>query len=613
MAYEEKDYASGFDVNTWKRLAPYVKQHKKTFIKILVLICLCAAVDITFPLFQSYAINNFIQTQSLNNIMPFMLLYAGIIVLQGIFVIMFTRSSMHMEMWFGRDLKKALFYHLQTISISYYNVTPAGYILTRIMSDTTRIATLVAWSLPDLLWALFYIVGVFIAMFVLNPGLAIIIIVVMPAISLLTFYFQNKILHWNRIVRKNTSKITNAFNEGIMGAKTSKSLVIEQQNYDEFKTLTKNMYVSGVKTAQLSAIYIPLIVFVSSVLLAVVLARGGFLVHEQLLQIGMLSAFVSYSLGIFEPVQQMARILADVISMQANIERVFDVLDEKPLVTDTKEVINKYGDFFNPNTQEFEKIIGDITFEDVTFKYPDGKDNVLENFNLHVKAGTTVAIVGETGAGKSTLVNLACRFFEPTSGRILVDGIDYKKRSQLWLHRNIGYVLQSPHLFSASVKSNIRYGKLNATDEEIYEAAKAVSAHTVINKLENGFDTKVGEGGDYLSTGEKQLISFARAVIANPAIFVLDEATSSIDTETEELIQSAISHILKGRTSFLIAHRLSTIRHADLILVVSEGKVIEQGTHNELLSKKGEYFALYSKQFEQEISANIFDKRSDLK
>jgi len=237
----------------------------------------------------------------------------------------------------------------------------------------------------------------------------------------------------------------------------------------------------------------------------------------------------------------------------------------------------------------------------VTFMYPDGHENVLENFNLKIPAGTTVAIVGETGAGKSTLVNLVCRFFEPTSGKVLIDGRDYRERSQLWLHSNIGYVLQSPHLFSGSIKENIRYGKLDATDEEIESAAKLVSADRVIDKLPDGPASDVGEGGDKLSTGEKQLISFARAVIADPRIFVLDEATSSIDTETERLIQNAISNILKGRTSFLIAHRLSTIKMADLILVVRDGKIIERGTHSELIRQNGYYKQLYTMQFEDEI------------
>ncbi len=607
MAREERVYASDIDIKMWKKIIPYAKTYKKAFIKILVLICVCALVDILFPLFQSYAIDNFVQTQSLDGIVLFVLAYLGVIMVQLFSVIAFTRASMKMEMLFGRDLKKHLFYHLQTLSLSYYNVTPVGYILSRIMSDTTRIATLVAWSLPDLMWSVFYIVGVFIAMFALNPMLALIIIVVMPAISLLTFYFQNKILHWNRKVRRNQSKITGALNEGIMGAKTSKTLVIEEQNFNEFEVLTKEMYTSSVKSAQLSAIYIPLVVFVSSLLLAVVLTRGGYLVHEQLLGLGVLSAFVTYALGIFEPVQQMARILADIISMQAEIERVTGLLEEKPIVVDTKEVIEKYGDCFEPKKEAFEKINGDITFDNVTFMYPDGKDNVLEGFNLHVKAGTTVAIVGETGAGKSTLVNLACRFFEPTSGKILIDGKDYKQRSQLWLHSNIGYVLQSPQLFSGTVMDNIRYGRLDATDEEVYAAAKAVSAHEVVEKLEHGYNTKVGEGGDHLSTGEKQLISFARAVIANPRIFVLDEATSSIDTQTEQLIQAAIAHILKDRTSFLIAHRLSTIRHAHTILVVKDGKITDSGTHKELMDKKGYYFELYSKQFEEESAMRVLN------
>ena len=308
-------------------------------------------------------------------------------------------------------------------------------------------------------------------------------------------------------------------------------------------------------------------------------------------------------MGIFEPIQQIARILADIISAQANIERVCGLLEEVPAIEDAPDVVEKYGDNFVGKTENWEPIRGDIEFRDVTFRYPDGNENILEHFNLKIPAGTTVAIVGETGAGKSTLVNLACRFFEPTEGTILIDGRDYRERSQLWLHSNIGYVLQNPHLFSGSIKENIRYGRLNSTDAEIEAAAKAVSADTVVEKLENGYDSDVGEGGDRLSTGEKQLISFARAVLADPAIFVLDEATSSIDTQTEQLIQSAISHLLKGRTSFLIAHRLSTIRHADVILVVKDGKIIESGSHEELLHKKGYYFSLYTKQFEKEAFA----------
>lgn len=275
-------------------------------------------------------------------------------------------------------------------------------------------------------------------------------------------------------------------------------------------------------------------------------------------------------------------------------------------VRDTQKVIETYGDSFEPKKENWEPLHGDITFEDVSFKYPDGDEYVLEHFNLHVPQGTNVAIVGETGAGKSTLVNLVCRFFEPTSGHILIDGKDARERSQLWLHSNIGYVLQTPHLFSGTVLENLRYGNPDATMEQIEAAVKSVSADSIIARMDKGYESDVGEGGDLLSTGEKQLLSFARAILADPRIFVLDEATSSIDTVTEKLIQDAIEHLMKGRTSFVIAHRLSTIRQADVILVVHDGKIIEQGTHLELIAKKGAYYNLYTRQFQEEAVEGAF-------
>ena len=295
------------------------------------------------------------------------------------------------------------------------------------------------------------------------------------------------------------------------------------------------------------------------------------------------------------------------ISCQANIERVADLLEQEPNITDTPEVLERYGDSAEPKRENWEPIRGDIEFRDVSFRYPDGKEYVLEHLNLKIPVGTTVAIVGDTGAGKSTIVNLAGRFFEPTSGEILIDGVDYRKRSQLWLHSQIGYVLQNPHLFSGTIRENIRYGRLDATDAEVEEAARRVSADQVIDRMEQGYDTDVGEGGDRLSTGEKQLISFARAILAKPAIFVLDEATSSIDTWTEQLIQKATDELLAGHTSFMIAHRLSTVRNADLILVMKDGKIIEQGKHRELIGRRGHYYNLYSRQFEEECMMEIFD------
>ena len=607
MAYEEKEYAQSFDWRVWRGLMPFLRPYRKTIALVVVFNLLCALIDILLPLFQRYAIDHFIEEGTTEGMFGFGAAYFAAILLQALFVILFTRGSMRIEMYFGRDLKRACFVHLQTLSFSYYNVTPVGYIHSRVMSDTNRIATMTAWNLFDMLWSLAYVLGVFVAMLLLNVQLAMLIILVVPAIAALTWYFQNRILHWNRKVRKLNSKITGAFNEGITGAKTSKTLVIEEQNHRQFRELTEEMRASSVRAARLSAVYIPLVLFVSSAATAVVLARGGFLVGRDLLLLGTLSAFTSYAVGIFEPIQQFARNLADFISMQASMERVTGLLHEVPQVVDAPQVVEKYGDTFHPKRENWETIRGEITFEDVSFRYPDGDEDVLSHFSLHIPAGATVAIVGETGAGKSTLVNLACRFFEPTEGRILIDGVDYRERSQLWLHSSIGYVLQSPHLFSGTVMENIRYGRLEASEQEVRRAAEAVSADTVVNKLEQGYDTPVGEGGDRLSTGEKQLISFARAVLADPRIFVLDEATSSIDTETEQLIQNAIARLLEGRTSFLIAHRLSTIRHADVILVVKDGHIVEQGRHEELLRRQGYYHTLYSRQFAEEAALRLLE------
>lgn len=605
-AYEEQEYNKPFSFKVWGKMLPFFKPYKKFFAVTLGLNIFLAGIDVVVPLFQSYAIDHYITRESLAGLSRFTLSYVAVIVIQTLCVYFSVRAATIIEMNVGKDLKWAQFEHLQTLSFSYYNTTPVGYIHARVMSDTLRIASMVAWGLVDMFWSLLYVISVFVIMFMLNIRLALIILLIVPCIAVLTVYFQNKILHFNRKVRKINSQITSAYNEGITGVKTSKSMVIEKDNEKAFFERTSDMHRAASRSAKLNAVYIPLILLFSSVAAAVVLAQGGYMVKEEIMKLGTLSVFISYAVIIFEPIQQLARLLAELISCQANIERVMDLLEQEPNVVDRPEVLQKYGDSFHPKKENWEKIEGDIVFEDVSFRYPDGKEYVLEHFNLHVPAGMNVAIVGETGAGKSTLVNLAGRFFEPTGGRILIDGVDYRKRSQLWLHSQIGYVLQNPHLFSGTVRENIRYGRLDATDEEIEAAAKNVSASEVVMKLEKGYDSDVGESGGRLSTGEKQLISFARAILADPAIFVLDEATSSIDTHTEQLIQQATGRLLKGHTSFIIAHRLSTIRQADLILVVKDGKVIEQGSHKELLREKGCYYELYSKQFEEEASMKVF-------
>ena len=423
----------------------------------------------------------------------------------------------------------------------------------------------------QIVWATAYLLASLIAMFIIDVRLTLIILITLPPLAVVSYYFQVKILRRQREVRKTNSRIISAFNEGIMGATTTKTLVREEKNSEEFEALSSHMHESSVASEKLSSIYLPLVIFVSSIAAAYVLSNGSSLVLSGTLSLGTLSAFFGFSMSIFEPIHSLAGIFSEMQRMQAAAERVVGLLETEPDIKDSEEVTKKYGDFFHPKKENWEPIKGEVEFKNVTFRYQGG-EQVLTDFSLHVPAGQTIALVGPTGAGKSTIVNLLCRFYEPTEGEILIDGVNYKERSQLWLQSNLGYVLQDPHLFSGTIKDNIRYSKKDASDEEVIAAAKAVHAYEFINRFENGFDTQVGESGNRLSTGEKQLISFARAIIHDPRIFVLDEATSSVDTETEAAIQRAIESTLEGRTGFIIAHRLSTIRNADLILVIDDGR-----------------------------------------
>ncbi len=597
---------AGSPLKVWAKLLPFLKPYSKMMIFIVTLMLAGAAIDIAYPMLTGYAVDHFVTPRSSQGLVGFSLFYFALVLLQMAGTALFARTALKVEMYLGRDLKKKLFTHLQTLSFSYYNTTPVGVIMARVMSDTNRIGGVFAWSLVDIFWSLAYIVGCIAVMLAINWKLALLVIVVVPPIAFLTFYFQKRILNINRKVRKINAEITRHYNEGISGAKTSKTLVIEEKNTEAFREVTSNMRHTTIRGVLLNAVYVPIIGFLTALAVAFVITGGGNMVLGETIGIGELTIFINYALIIADPVQNLARTISNFISTQANIERVSALMELEPQIQDTPAVVEKYGTSFEPKRENWEPITGHITFDDITFRYPDGNENVLEHFSLDVPAGTTVAIVGETGAGKSTLVNLACRFFEPTEGRILIDGKDYRERSMLWLHSSIGYVLQTPHLFSGSVKENIRYGRLSATDEEVVEAAKMVNAHDFIMRMEHGYDSDVGEGGGQLSTGEKQLVSFARAVLADPRIFVLDEATSSIDTKTEELIQNAISTLLTGRTSFLIAHRLSTIRKADLILVVRGGKIIEQGSHESLMAQNGYYADLYHKQFESESTEEAF-------
>ena len=582
------------------KLYPYLKIYGSLLFWMVFMGLVASGADVAVPLFQQYAIDHFIADKTMQGIWGFVGLYVLVIGFQIVSNYISAYGACKAELYIGRDLRRAAFDHLQTLSFSYFNQNSVGYVHARVMSDTDRIASTLAWGIMEGVWYIAYLIFAVAMMFILNWKLALCVMVIVPVLVLSSMYFQKKLVFLHRKVREHNSQITGAFNEGITGAKTTKTLVIEDKVEREFDGLTGEMKRVSVRAMRFRSIFMSTTAFAASIALAIVLWRGGIITRDGVMLIGTLSVFMNYAQGMMEPIQWLVQVLSALVNVQVNVERFTRLMETESDVRDTPEVIEKYGDAFHPKKENWEPLAGRVTFDDVTFRYPDGDVNVLEHFNLEVPEGSNVAIVGETGAGKSTIVNLVCRFFEPTSGRILIDGVDARERSQLWLHQNIGYVLQTPHLFSGTVLENLRYGKPDATMEEIDKAVKTVCADRVIEKLEKGYDTDVGEGGDLLSTGEKQLISFARAILCDPRIAILDEATSSIDTLTERWIQEAIDQLMEGRTSFVIAHRLSTIRKADVILVVDDGKIVERGSHAELMKKRGFYYNLYTRQFEKE-------------
>lgn len=587
------------------KLLPFVKPYKKIMISMIIMGALSSLIDSIYPLFNQYALNHFIALKTTDTIVPFIITYIVILIIFVILNFVSTTWAGKIEMSVNRDLRNASFNHLQELSFSYFNQNNVGYVHARVMSDTGRIGQLVSWDMMDMVWQGSYLLFVLINMALINIHLAMYIMLIIPFAVILIIFFQKKLVALNRKIREINSKITSNFNEGITGAKSIKTLVVENKINHDFDVDSDDMEKTSVLAGRYSALFSSLVTMLSSITLAIILWKGGMINQEGIIMIGTLSVFMTYALNMLEPIQSIVGGIARLIAIQVNIERFTTLLETQSDVADRAEVIEKYGDTFHPKKENWEALHGDVEFKDVSFKYPDGNEMVLEHFDLKVPQGTNVAIVGETGAGKSTLVNLVCRFFEPTYGQVLIDGKDARDRSQLWLHSNIGYVLQTPHLFSGTVRDNLRYGKPDATDEEIWKALKLVNAEFVIDKMDKGLDSEVGEGGDMLSTGEKQLISFARAILADPKILVLDEATASIDTLTEKAIQDAIFTVIKGRTSFVIAHRLSTIVDADVILVVKDGKIIERGKHAELMHAHGYYYDLYTRQYEEMVTNTV--------
>ena len=615
QSFQEEDYTKRFDLSLWKKIICLAKPYHKNLLLTMIYMAVCAILDVVWPRMTGIAMDTFIAEGSKEGLVWFAVACLGITAVQVFAIYKFQIHSGRTETGTCYTIRKLGFQKLQELPFSYYDRMPVGYLMSRLTNDTQRLGDTIGWSILDLCWGAVFLVCCTVQMLLLNWKLTLIILLVLPPLAIISWKFQKGILESYRQVRKRNSQITAGFNEGINGAKTTKTLVREELNIEEFNTVSADMKKASVRAATLSALFLPIVVSIGSIGTAWALWQGGSSIIKgveimgTVMTIGTLQVFVNYTVSFFQPVRDIARIFAEMQSAQAAAERVVSLLETEPDIVDSPEVEAVFGDNFHPKKENWPALIGDIDFEDVTFRYKDG-EKVLEHFNLHVDHGQTIALVGETGSGKSTIVNLICRFYEPTSGRILIDGADYRTRSQLWLQSNLGYVLQSPHLFSGTVADNIRYGRPDATMEEVQAAARMVGAEDFILAMKDGFDANVGEGGNRLSTGQKQLISFARAILTNPSIFVLDEATSSVDTETEQLIQNAIQTVLSGRTSFIIAHRLSTIRSADRILVIQNGKISEDGTHRQLIAKQGYYYQLYTNQFQEEQGLDILDGKA---
>ncbi len=590
--FEEEEFQTQFNGQTVLRIAKQGLLHWPLMFGYLICILLVAVLDSYFTFLSKRIIDEGILVGNTQILTSIIVQYVALMVVQAAAVYGFIICAA----WLGErvqyDLRQKMFGRLQELSLSYYNRTPVGWLMSRLTSDVGRVGDLVSWGFLDMIFGFANIVTAMGFMIFISWRLGLIVALIIPALLVVAALFQKKILVEYRQVRKLNSKVTGSYNEGITGVRVVKSLGREEENLDEFGQLTGQMYHAAFRAAWLSALFLPTVQLISSIGVGSIIWYGGWEFQTGLLTIGGIQAFISYITFMLWPVQDMARVYAEMQQAIASGERIFSLIDAVPEIQDRPGAVD-------PGT-----IRGDIVFENVDFAYEDDKP-VLEKFNLHIRQGETIALVGPTGAGKSTLVNLVCRFFEPRAGRILFNGTDYRELTLQGIHSRIGMVLQTPHLFSGTIRENLRYGRLDATDAEIEAAAQMAGAHHFIMELEDGYEAEVGEGGVLLSVGQKQLLSLARAVLSNPEIFVMDEATSSVDTLAEALIQQAMEKLMEGRTSFIIAHRLSTIKQADRILVIEKGGVSEMGTHAELIRKRGHYYELYTKQFRNEHSAEL--------
>lgn len=595
--FDDDSYHEGMNLDLWRKLLSYALNYRFEVTILAVCAFFTAIAEIAFPLVTRSVIDTIAADGADADLAWFGMLYAFFTVMLGCSVAGFIWFGGKLRTHIAHDIRMDGFCNLQRLSFSYYDYRPVGWLMARMTSDCERLSNILAWGMLDLVWGLTMMIGIAIAMVVMDLSLALIVLSVLPVLAWISMHFQHRILKSARQVRKTNSRITGSYNESIMGVQTSKAFVREAENLQKFGGLTDQMHSASVTNLVHAALYLPIVLTLGSVAIGLALVFGGLEVIWGAITAGTLVAFLTYARHFFEPIEQLAHWFAEMQMAQASAERVMSLVIAEPEIRDKDHVIAAIQESKQAGVaiDGHADAINEIRFEDVSFRYAVG-DPVLQNIDLTIHAGETLAIVGSTGGGKSTLVSLLCRFYEPTSGSIRIDGVDYRERSLHWLQSNLGIVLQSSHIFGGSIMDNIRYGKLDASTDEIVAAARRAGAHDFIAALEQGYETPVGEGGSKLSAGQKQLISFARAILANPKILIMDEATSSVDTVTEHQIQQGLDELLADRIALVIAHRLSTIRNADRILVIERGSIAEQGSHAELMALQGRYFRLYTQQ-----------------